>query len=40
MYSCGNYLDEVLGLAFVLKWLLFWKKKSQKSLPNFVEKIE
>jgi len=28
MHSCGNYLDEVLGLAFVLKWFLFLKKNS------------
>jgi hypothetical protein len=28
MHSCGNYLDEVIGLAFVLNWLLFLKNNS------------
>jgi hypothetical protein len=40
VHSFGNYLDEVLGIAFVFEWFYFWKKKSQKALPNFVEKIK
>jgi hypothetical protein len=32
MYSCGNYLDQVLGLAFVLKWFLFLKNKFSKGI--------
>jgi hypothetical protein len=32
MHSRGNYLDEVLGLAFVLKWFLFLKKKFLKGI--------
>jgi hypothetical protein len=32
MHSYGNYLDEVLGIAFVLKWLLFLEKKISKGI--------
>jgi hypothetical protein len=32
MHSCGNYLDEVLDLAFVLKWFLFLKKHFSKGI--------
>jgi hypothetical protein len=32
MHSCGNYLDEVIGLAFVLNWLLFLKKQFSKGI--------
>jgi hypothetical protein len=32
IYSCGNYLDEVLGLAFVFKWFLFLEKHFSKGI--------
>jgi hypothetical protein len=32
MHSCGNYLDEVFGPAFVLKWFSFLKKQFSKGI--------